>query len=53
MDNSIAAAVLQGASDIIAESGAALVGGHTIDDDSMKFGLSVTGFVQPDKIWCT
>jgi selenide,water dikinase len=49
--NSVAIEVLQGASDAIAESGAALVGGHTIDDDTMKFGLSVTGFVHPDKIW--
>lgn len=51
MDNSVAIDVLQGASDTIAESGAALVGGHTIDDDTMKFGLSVTGFVHPDQIW--
>jgi selenide,water dikinase len=51
MDDSVAVEVLQGASDAIAESGAALVGGHTIDDDTMKFGLSVTGFVHPDRIW--
>ncbi len=51
MDNSVAVEVLQGASDAIREAGAALVGGHTIDDDTMKFGLSVTGFVHPQKIW--
>lgn len=51
LDNSVAVQVLQGASDAIAESGAALVGGHTIDDDTMKFGLSVTGYVHPKKIW--
>ena len=51
MDNSVAVDVLQGASDVIAESGAAFVGGHTIDDDTMKFGLSVTGFVHPDHVW--
>jgi selenide, water dikinase len=51
LDNSVAVDVLQGASDVITEAGAALVGGHTIDDDTLKFGLSVTGFVHPDKIW--
>jgi selenide,water dikinase len=43
--------ILQGASDAIAEAGACLVGGHTIDDDTLKFGLSVTGFVHPDRVW--
>ena len=43
--------VLQGATDTVGESKASLVGGHTIDDDTLKFGLSVTGFVHPDRIW--
>lgn len=43
--------VLQGACDKIAQSGAALVGGHSIDDESLKFGLSVTGTVHLDRIW--
>jgi selenide,water dikinase len=43
--------VLQGAIDVIEESGAALVGGHTIDDDTLKFGISATGYVHPDRIW--
>ncbi|MGZ3722010.1 MAG: selenide, water dikinase SelD, partial [Bdellovibrionales bacterium] len=43
--------VLQGASDKIAEAGANFVGGHSIDDDTLKFGLSVTGFVHPDRVW--
>ncbi len=51
MDSSVAVEVLQGASDILAEAKAAFVGGHTIDDDTMKFGLSVTGTVHPQKIW--
>lgn len=51
LESSVAVDVLQGASETITESGAALVGGHTIDDDTMKFGLSVTGFVHPDHIW--
>lgn len=51
MDDEVAVEVLQGASEVIEESGAALVGGHTIDDDTMKFGLSVTGFVKPQRVW--
>lgn len=51
MDKSVIIEVLQGASDKIAEAGASLVGGHSIDDDTLKFGLSVTGYVHPQKIW--
>jgi selenide,water dikinase len=43
--------VMQGASDKIAEAEANFVGGHSIDDDTLKFGLSVTGFVHPQFIW--
>jgi len=43
--------VLQGASDKIREADAQFVGGHSIDDDTLKFGLSVTGTVHPKKIW--
>ncbi|MEN0060003.1 MAG: selenide, water dikinase SelD [Bdellovibrio sp.] len=43
--------VMQGASDTIAEAGANFVGGHSIDDDTLKFGLSVTGYVHPQRVW--
>ncbi|MCP5245227.1 MAG: selenide, water dikinase SelD [Burkholderiales bacterium] len=43
--------VMQGASNKIAEAGANFVGGHSIDDDTLKFGLSVTGFVNPNRVW--
>ena len=43
--------VLQGASDKIAEAEANFVGGHSIDDDTLKFGLSVTGYVHPKHVW--
>lgn len=43
--------VMQGAADKIKEAGANLVGGHSIDDDTLKFGLSVTGFVNPKSVW--
>ncbi len=43
--------VMQGACDVIARSGSSLVGGHSIDDDTLKFGLSVTGTVHPARVW--
>jgi len=42
--------MLRGGMDKIQESGAVLVGGHTINDVELKYGLSVTGTVHPDKI---
>ncbi|ANU11827.1 selenide, water dikinase SelD [Planococcus antarcticus DSM 14505] len=50
LDKSILADILAGASDKVKESGAALVGGHSIDDQEPKFGLSVTGTIHPDRI---
>ncbi|TWT13264.1 selenide, water dikinase SelD [Planomicrobium sp. CPCC 101079] len=50
LDKSILAEILAGASDKVKESGATLVGGHSIDDQEPKFGLSVTGTIHPDKI---
>jgi selenide, water dikinase len=50
LDKSILADILAGASDKVKESGATLVGGHSIDDQEPKFGLSVTGTIHPDKI---
>jgi selenide, water dikinase len=41
------AAILRGGAEKVAESGAALVGGHSVDDPEPKFGLSVTGLVDP------
>ena len=43
-------AILQGGADKVIEAGAVLCGGHTIEDKEPKYGLSVTGFVHPDRI---
>lgn len=51
LSQKIIAEVLQGASDKISEAQANFVGGHSIDDDTLKFGLSVTGYVHPQCIW--
>lgn len=45
------AEILRGAGDKVKEAGAVTVGGHSIDDQEPKFGLSVTGLAHPDKIW--
>jgi selenide, water dikinase len=42
--------ILNGAIEKVTEGGAVLVGGHTIVDKELKFGLSVTGTIHPDKI---
>lgn len=51
LDGSVLLAILQGGQQKIQEAGAILVGGHTVDDEEPKYGLSVTGVVHPDKVW--
>jgi len=43
--------IVAGALSKITEAGAVLAGGHSVEDDEPKFGLSVTGIVHPEKIW--
>lgn len=43
--------LMDGALEKIAESGACLAGGHSIDDDTLKLGFSVSGFVARDRAW--
>lgn len=43
--------IVAGALSKITEAGAVLAGGHSIDDDEPKFGLSVVGTVHPKRIW--
>lgn len=42
--------VLAGGQDVASAAGFAIVGGHTIDDPEPKYGMSVTGVVDPDRI---
>ena len=42
--------VLRGGADKVREAGAFVVGGHSIEDDEPKYGLSVFGTVHPDRI---
>lgn len=50
MDKSVLREVLRGGLDKIREAGALLVGGHSVEDHEIKYGLSVTGTISPAKI---
>ncbi len=43
--------ILAGGYDKVHEAGAVIAGGHSIEDDTPKYGLSVTGFAHPQEIW--
>jgi selenide, water dikinase len=51
MEIGILREVLRGGLDKLREAGVALVGGHSVTDPELKYGLSVTGVVHPDRIW--
>jgi len=51
MNIQVLSQVLQGGSEKVMEAGAVLAGGHSIDDVDVKYGLSVTGIVDPGKIY--
>jgi selenide,water dikinase len=42
--------IIRGGADKIREAGASLLGGHSVNDQEIKYGLSVTGLVHPKKI---
>ena len=51
MDLNILGKILQGGAEKVIEAGGTLAGGHSIADDGVKYGLSVTGVVHPDRIY--
>ena len=51
MPEHIVKEILRGGADKTFEAGAVICGGHTIYDEVPKYGLAVTGFVHPNKIW--
>lgn len=51
LDPEILGEILRGGADKVLEAGASLAGGHTIQDDEPKYGLCVTGFVNPAFMW--
>ena len=51
MDLNILGQILQGGAEKVAEAGGILAGGHSIADSGVKYGLSVTGLVDPRRIY--
>lgn len=49
-DMNVLGEILRGGFDKVKESGCLLVGGHTVDDQEPKYGLSVSGIVHPNKV---
>ena len=50
LDKDVLVEILRGGADKVNEAGAVIVGGHTLQDTEIKYGLSVTGVIHPDKI---
>jgi selenide,water dikinase len=50
MDSGILGEILRGGADVVGDAGAVLVGGHTIVDSEPKYGLAVTGIVDPARM---
>ncbi len=43
--------ILRGGAEKMIEAGCSVVGGHSVKDDEIKFGYSVTGLVSPTRVW--
>jgi len=48
---SVLAAILRGGGRTLAAAGVALLGGHSVADQELKYGLAVTGLVDPRRVW--
>ena len=51
LDPAILGEILRGGAMKVKEAGAVLVGGHSVQNDEPQYGLCVSGFVHPDRIW--
>jgi len=50
LDRDIVVEILKGSAEKVNEAGAVVVGGHTLQDSEVKYGLSVTGIIHPGRI---
>lgn len=50
IDISVLRDILRGGLDKMREAGVLLVGGHSVDDPELKYGISVTGVIHPDRV---
>jgi len=53
LEHDILVEILKGGAEKVHEAGAVVVGGHTVEDDEPKYGLAVTGLVDPEKLVTT
>ena len=51
MDLNILGEIMRGGSEKVIEAGASLAGGHSIADDTVKYGLSVMGIIDPRRVY--
>ena len=51
LDPKILKEIMRGGADKVKEAGALLVGGHSIEDNEPKYGLSVMGLIHPNDVW--
>ena len=50
MEIAVLRQIIQGGLDKLREAGVVLIGGHTVEDSELKYGLSVHGFIHPDRV---
>ena len=50
-DRAVLSQIFQGGLDALREAGVALLGGHTVQDEEIKFGYAITGEVDPARMW--
>ncbi len=50
MDIDVLGEILKGGAERVSEAGAVVIGGHTIIDDELKYGMAITGVVHPDRV---
>src|SRR5512136_2190244 len=50
LDPAILAEIFRGGAEMVARAGGIIAGGHTITDDEPKYGLAVTGLVNPSRV---
>jgi selenide,water dikinase len=51
LDTSIIVSICSGGIETLQRAGVSLLGGHTVQDQEIKFGYAVTGDIHPDRIW--
>lgn len=51
LDTNVLASIFTGGLETLSSAGVSLLGGHTVQDEEIKFGYAITGEIHPDRIW--